>query len=223
MSSSLKLRDLVVLGLLRERPRYGYEIKTIIDHLMSHIIDVSSGSLYYGLKKLLQDGLIDEASVEKVGRRPERSVYQITKLGEEQLSNELPRVIFPQAHPYFQLDLALYFFDLMDPQDRAKRLAMRREYLTKAHEYLDEVENRYSAVSSKGPLYIMLHIRHFFHMELEFIDTLLADLSDGQGLTLAPREVAEVHSEIESFKQHLRPEMALPQSYTESAKAIAEG
>jgi DNA-binding PadR family transcriptional regulator len=223
MSSSLKLRDLVVLGLLRERPRYGYEIKTIIDHLMSHIIDVSSGSLYYGLKKLLQEGLIDEASVEKVGRRPERSVYCITAQGEAMLSSEMPRVIFPQAHPYFQLDLALFFFDLMDPHDRAKRLAMRREYLSKAMVYLDEVEERYSSVSPKGPLYILMHVRHFFLMELEFIGKLLADLPEGAGLTLTSRELSEVHAEIESFKQHVRPEMALPQSFSESAEALAEG
>jgi len=223
MTSSLKLRDLVVLGLLRERPRYGYEIKTIIDHLMSHIIDVSSGSLYYGLKKLLQDGLIDEASVEKVGRRPERSVYRITQLGEEQLARELPRVIFPQAQPYFQLDLALYFFDLMDPKDRALRLTMRREYLVKTVDYLDEVENRYAAVSSKGPLYILLHVRHYVHMELEFIDQLLAELPEGVGLTLSQRELSEIHSEIESFKQHLRPEMALPQGSTAAGGVLAEG
>ncbi len=41
MSKSVKLRDLVVLGLLKENTRYGYEIKMIIDNVMSHVIDVS--------------------------------------------------------------------------------------------------------------------------------------------------------------------------------------
>lgn len=223
MASSLKLRDLVVLGLLKERPRYGYEIKTIIDHLMSHIIDVSSGSLYYGLKKLLQEGLIDEASIEKVGRRPERSVYRITPRGEEELAAELPRVIFPQAQPYFQLDLALYFFELMEPQERAKRLAMRREYLHRVMDYLDEMEKRYSAVAPKGPLFILMHIRHFVHMELDFIAQLLTVLPEGAGFTLAQRDLSEVHAELESFKQHIRPEMALPQSYAEHLEAVTEG
>jgi DNA-binding PadR family transcriptional regulator len=74
VSRAIKLRDLVVLGLLREHPRYGYEIKMIIDHVMSHVIDVSSGSLYYGLKKLEERNLVEESAIEKVGRRPERSV-----------------------------------------------------------------------------------------------------------------------------------------------------
>src|SRR5210317_737627 len=110
MGRAVKLRDIVVLGLLRENPRYGYEIKMIIDNVMSHVIDISSGSLYYGLKKLQERGLVEEASVEKIGRRPERSVYNITAAGNKYLDDELPRVVFPRAQPYFPLDLALYFF-----------------------------------------------------------------------------------------------------------------
>ena len=37
MDKPTKLPELVVLGLLNEKPRYGYEIKTIVDHVMNSI------------------------------------------------------------------------------------------------------------------------------------------------------------------------------------------
>lgn len=212
MTSAIKLRDLVVLGLLSERPRYGYEIKTIIDHLMSHIIDVSSGSLYYGLKKLLQDGLIDEDSIERIGRRPERSVFKITALGQEVLARELPRVIFPQASPFFQMDLALFFFDLMDPHERAKKLAMRKLFLEQAITFLDEIDAQYSKQMRVGSKYILQHILKYIDMELEFIQSLLKDLPEGPAIKLSALDQAEIRAEIDGFKQQVRPEMAYPAS-----------
>ena len=60
----------------------------IIDNVMSHVIDISSGSLYYGLKKLQERGLVEESSVEKIGKRPERLIYTITTEGQEYLDAE---------------------------------------------------------------------------------------------------------------------------------------
>jgi DNA-binding PadR family transcriptional regulator len=206
VSRAIKLRDLVVLGLLREHPRYGYEIKMIIDHVMSHVIDVSSGSLYYGIKKLEERGLVQESAVEKVGRRPERSVYSITPRGNTYFVEELPRVIFPQARPFFPLDLALYFFQFIPGEEQSRRLKMRVEYLRLALGYLQEIEQRFREVAPRSHLYIVVHLRNYVVMEQQFIQQLLAELADGKAYELSERDKLEIGDELEDFKQRIRYE-----------------
>jgi DNA-binding PadR family transcriptional regulator len=207
MSANVKLRDIVVLALLNEQPRYGYELKTMIDHLMSHIIGISSGSLYYGLKKMLQDGLICEEAVERAGRRPERSVYRITDTGREELGNELPRVIFPDAQPYFPLDLALFFFEQLDSEQRVRRLLMRLDYLTHVCRLLDEMEERFGHLSSTAQHMILQHHRRYIKMERSFIDELLQSFAVKPEVQLTDSELREVQAAMDSAKRQLKPEV----------------
>jgi len=206
MSRSIKLRDLVVLGLLREHPRYGYEIKTIIDHVMSHLIDVSSGSLYYGLKKLEERRLVEECSIEKVGRRPERSVYKITETGRSYFERELPRVIFPQARPFFPIDLALYFFQFIQPHEQTRRLKMRLAYLGEAQKYLAEMKERFKSVAPASHVLIVTHISGYIDMEKVFIKQLLSELADSKAYELDARDREEVQRELDEFKTRIKYE-----------------
>jgi DNA-binding PadR family transcriptional regulator len=206
VSRAIKLRDLVVLGLLREHPRYGYEIKMIIDHVMSHVIDVSSGSLYYGLKKLEERNLVEESAIEKVGRRPERSVYSITEEGNAYLEDELPRVIFPQSRPFFPLDLALYFFQFIPDKQQARRLKMRLEYLRLSLGYLEEIESRFRQVAPQSHVYIVRHLMNYVKMEQEFIHQLLTELANSKAYDLDERDWVEIREELEDFKQKVKYE-----------------
>jgi len=48
---------LVILGLLRERPLYGYEIKHVIEDHMGDWTSIAFGSIYFALGKLTEIGL----------------------------------------------------------------------------------------------------------------------------------------------------------------------
>ena len=45
---------LVLLGLLHERPLYGYEIKQIIEEHMGDWTSIAFGSIYFALDKLAE-------------------------------------------------------------------------------------------------------------------------------------------------------------------------
>ena len=75
---------LVILGLLRERPLYGYEIKQIIEEHMSDWTSIAFGSIYFALDKLAEEKFVEKVEVEQEGKRPSRSVYQITSTGREE-------------------------------------------------------------------------------------------------------------------------------------------
>jgi len=208
MEKPTKLPELVVLGLLNEKPRYGYEIKTVVDHVMSHIIDMTSGSLYYTLKKLREQELIEESGIEKIGRRPERSIYKITKKGKDLLDRDLPGLVFPHARPFFPIDAALYFFQFLDRKATARRIQMRLLYLEKMRGYMTEFETAYSTNAPEAHMFIVSHHRQFNDMEAAYLKELQTKLVR-EKYELNDRDMAEVDREVEDVKSRIRYETFL--------------
>lgn len=203
MDKPTKLPELVVLGLLNEKPRYGYEIKTVVDHVMSHIIDMTSGSLYYTLKKLREQELIEESGIEKIGRRPERSIYKITSKGKQLLDRDLPGLVFPHARPFFPVDAALYFFQFLDRKATARRIQMRLRYLEMVGGYMSEFEKHYGSTAPESHMFIVKHHREFNDMEAKFLQDMQGKLVR-EKYELNDRDIAEVEREYEDMKSRLR-------------------
>ena len=87
--------QLVILGLLSEKPRHGYELRQEVERrLYATYINLSGGSLYYNLGQLERAGYVEKAWAEQKGRYPTRQVYQITSSGKEYLGAELRRLLF---------------------------------------------------------------------------------------------------------------------------------
>lgn len=85
--------QLVILGLLSEQPRHGYELRQEVERrLYATYINLSGGSLYYNLGQLERAGYVEKAWAEQKGRYPKRQVYQITPAGKEYLREELRRL-----------------------------------------------------------------------------------------------------------------------------------
>ena len=86
--------QLVILGLLSEQPRHGYELRQEVERrLYATYINLSGGSLYYNLGQLERSGYVEKAWAEQKGRYPKRQVYQITPAGKEYLGTELRRLL----------------------------------------------------------------------------------------------------------------------------------
>lgn len=70
----------VILGLLRERPHYGYEIKRNFDQILGDIWPVSYGQLYPTLKKLSSSGHVSMETMP--GKKAiDKNVYSLTDKG----------------------------------------------------------------------------------------------------------------------------------------------
>ena len=77
-----------ILGTLAPSgPLHGHQIRqeAQADHTELWA-DVRVGSLYGALKRLASEGLVREVRTERVGNRPERTVYEITPEGQRALS-----------------------------------------------------------------------------------------------------------------------------------------
>ena len=79
--------DLLILALVEDRPRHGYEMARLIGERSGGAISYHVASLYPTLYRLEDRGLIDGRWVEKAGQR-RRRYYRITAAGRRVLAAE---------------------------------------------------------------------------------------------------------------------------------------
>jgi DNA-binding PadR family transcriptional regulator len=133
---------LVILGLLHRRNLYGYELKQIIEAQMGDWTSIAFGSIYFALRKLADEGLIEQVSVERSGNRPSRSVYSITKSGRVEFLRMLRELWMTPKRQYHQLDIALYFHHALPPEELlacvAQQIAITKQILAHIEQHRDE-------------------------------------------------------------------------------------
>src|SRR6187551_4114033 len=75
---------LMVLVLLAEAPMHPYEMQRLMQWRgKDDVVRVQRGSLYPAVERLMRAGLIEPLETERAGRRPERTVYQLTEEGRD--------------------------------------------------------------------------------------------------------------------------------------------
>lgn len=79
--------ELLVLALLEERDRHGYEIARLIDQRSQGAISFHAASLYPTLYRLEDKDLIDGRWVERAGQR-RRRYYRLTPAGRRTLASQ---------------------------------------------------------------------------------------------------------------------------------------
>lgn len=79
--------ELLILALLEERDRHGYDLARLIDERSRGEISFYVASLYPTLYRLEDKGLIDGRWVEKAGQR-RRRYYRLTTAGRRTLASQ---------------------------------------------------------------------------------------------------------------------------------------
>lgn len=121
--------ELAILGVLKERPMHGYELKKRLSYLLGHFWQVSYGSLYPALKRLDKNGAVKKNSSEKT-KSKKKFIYEITSVGEEMFERDVKSggsVSDIENADRFNIRLA--FFSYTDPELRIWLLERRRNYL----------------------------------------------------------------------------------------------
>src|SRR5215469_11116173 len=88
------LWSLTVLVFLRLKPMHPYELQSVIK--LTHkedFLQLKPGSLYNSIERLLEAELIEVAETTRAGRRPERTVYRITRAGRQEMTNWLRELL----------------------------------------------------------------------------------------------------------------------------------
>ena len=105
--------ELLFLGLLKDGPKHGYEIKKMIEDDISQFVGLKIKSIYYPLKKMEKIGLVKK-DVGREGNWPEKFTYSLTPKGEKIFDHLITDSFLSIERPYFDIDLSLYFLQYVD-------------------------------------------------------------------------------------------------------------
>jgi DNA-binding PadR family transcriptional regulator len=128
----MNLTRLMALGVLAQSgPTHGHHIRRVAEVTsVGEWGGVSVGALYRELRTMEREGLVEATRTEKVGNRPERTVYAITAEGQLELVTLREQAIRPLEFGPNPLGVALTFaLHGMDTGDLRRTLRARREML----------------------------------------------------------------------------------------------
>ena len=110
------LLALAVLVTLTERPMHPYEMAaTMRSQGKERSIKLNYGSLYTVVNNLARHGLIEAMGAGREGRRPERTVYQITEAGRKELEDWMAELVAVPVKEYPQFEAALAELPVLPP------------------------------------------------------------------------------------------------------------
>lgn len=169
-------QELLILGLLKDKPRHGYEIKKQIKDVISTFAALEVGSIYYSLNLLEKKGSVKKA-VRTQGHRPEKFIYSITPKGEQRFNQLLTKSILTVERPNFSIDLALYFLPYLPLGVAMRRLKGRARILTKVEEGLKQLVEQLQNKSSYHLKSIVEHNLELLQAEKRFIQNVGEELA----------------------------------------------
>jgi DNA-binding PadR family transcriptional regulator len=168
-------QELILLGLIKEGPKHGYEIKRKIKEILSLFAGVDLKSIYYPLRILEQKGLVVKR-ISKPGRRPERIVYALTSKGERRFGELLNKSFLDFKRPQFSLDLSLYFLHYIKPEIAKRRLHARIFILNRLSKGLKQIAVSFEKKKSQSLVSIIKHNLQMLEAESQFLARLIRTL-----------------------------------------------
>ena len=174
---------LAVLALLFERPMHPYEMGVILrQRHKEDSIKLRYGSLYTVIDLLLRRGFITARETARDGRRPERTVYEITPAGRDELHAWMTDLIAEPVKEYPQFEAALCLLPVLSPEEA---LALLRRRLTRIEAKTAELKSQLDMLARQKlpPLFVIESEYRLALMTAEqrFIADVVARLESGWG------------------------------------------
>jgi DNA-binding PadR family transcriptional regulator len=120
--------ELMILGFLAEGPLHGYELRRKMNELYGFAREISDGSLYPAIQRLVKAGLI-ERRVEK-GKAAQRHTLELTAEGKKDLQQRLRTASAGDITDLGKFMVVLAFLSqLPDVQEQHGVLGRRLEFL----------------------------------------------------------------------------------------------
>lgn len=166
--------ELLFLGLLKEGPKHGYEIKRLIEEELFPFVGLKIKSIYYPLKKMEKLGLIKK-DVGREGKWPEKYVYSLTPKGDKIFDHLITESFISIERPYFNIDLSLYFLPYVEKKIAKRQLRGRILFLRRIRRDLQGLQKTMKT-SHKHVNVILDHDLDLVEAEIRSIGRLMETL-----------------------------------------------
>ena len=185
MSSSgapLTPLTLAALALLAERPMHPYEMYQLSMQRRDHrLVKIKPGTLYHAVRRLAESGLVAVVGTEREGNRPERTTYEITDDGRDQLQSNVALMLAQVAAEYPVFPFALGEAHNL-PDEEVVRLLTTR--LSALHETIGEIEAGIAVVQGKNlpwAYWLQLDYLHkVISAQATWLESAITDIGSGR-------------------------------------------
>jgi DNA-binding PadR family transcriptional regulator len=172
---------LAVLASLHERPMHPYEMaSTMRERGKEQSIKLNYGSLYTVVDSLAKNGLIEALEARREGRRPERTVYQLTEAGRARLDAWMSELLAEPVKEYPQFEAALSLLPVLHPDAVTEllhtRIRLLQKEIAQARIMLDTAHN------ARLPRLLLIEGEYHVAMreaELSWVQRLAGELEAG--------------------------------------------
>jgi DNA-binding PadR family transcriptional regulator len=159
-----------------------YEAAQILRSRAKHeSVRLNFGSLYNVVDQLERRGFIRVKETIRDGKRPERTIYEITGAGAREMTDWLAELVSSPVKEYLQFEAALSFLPGLPPDDVAALLTQRVRALE-----LQLIQRRAvmaSAMAEGLPRLFALEDEYqacLLEAELEYVRRLVKDIESGE-------------------------------------------
>ncbi len=135
--------DIIILALLNQGPRYGYDIKKHVSQIMGRQTSMNNNLLYPALHRLKEMGAV-RCEIQAQEGRPNKHVYSIAPVGAEILRDLVGQFDEPEAAKDDEFQVRLAFFDLLDDPEKLRILGLRRKILDQRLEHRRTLQGTYA-------------------------------------------------------------------------------
>lgn len=167
----MKVQELIILGILKQQPRHGYEIKKILQKELGIFTALENKSIYYPLKIMEQKGFIKKTTTQTKGRLF-RYVYAITSRGNKAFNALAMDALLSEKRPFIDIDIPLYFLPYLEKKEVLARLRLRKRFLEKVENWLNSNLKAEGAFPSHQIL-LLKHHRNLLNAEENFVDEII--------------------------------------------------
>ena len=186
MASKRKVSNplaLAVMALLYERPMHPYEMVTLMRERGKHeTVRLRYSSLYSVVSALEREGLILPRETVREGKRPERTIYEITDAGREEFLTWLRELLREPVKEYTQFAAGLSFLPGIPPEEAMALLEERVGRLEAEtggmRSRLDDAVEQYNL-----PRLFLVESEHELMLreaELEWVRGIIEDMKAGE-------------------------------------------
>lgn len=171
--------DLLLLGLLLDRPMHGYELyQQIQAEGIDSWFNVSMAGVYYSLGKLRDQGLVAE-SRQQGGRSARKSIYRLTEDGRAAFFAAMEEQATSREQVYLDYDLVIYLLNKLPLQRAIALLDQHRTFLANQ---ADELQATLAAERDDGrfplKLAILDHKCRYLEMEQGWLADVIRDVQE---------------------------------------------
>jgi DNA-binding PadR family transcriptional regulator len=174
------LMALAVLATVVQRPMHRYEMASLMRARgKDRDMDIKWGSLYTVVASLEKNRLLEAIEVTRQGARPERTVYQITDAGRDELVGWTRELIAEPEAEHTRFIAGLSVLAVLTPRDVMDLLRRRLGRLT---ETIDALTAQLRQASSDVPRLFLIEDEYRIAMtqaETDWTRSLLDELSAG--------------------------------------------